>query len=187
MSENPASSEDRVRVEAVDAAEFAPWVASAATVYGEAMGRSPEVVVQRRELIGTHLRNAGLVATVAVDGEELVGFGYGYRGRTGQWWYDAVSRELGRAGTRRWLQDSFELAELHVLPTLHGRGIGTRLLRDVLERAATDRVVLSTGDRESPARRLYRRHGFTDLLTGFYFPGSSEPYAVMGRDASMPD
>jgi ribosomal protein S18 acetylase RimI-like enzyme len=169
----------------LDAAGFAPWVGSAATVYGEAMGRSPEVVVQRRELIGTHLRYPGFAATVALAGDELVGFGYGYHGHAGQWWYDAVAHALGRDATTTWLRGGFELAELHVLPSYQAQGIGTRLLGDVVVRSGTARVVLSTGDRDSPARGLYRQHGFIDLLTDFYFPGSSEPYAVMGRDAAV--
>jgi hypothetical protein len=45
-------------------------------------------------------------------------------------------------------------------------------------------VVLSTHDRESPARNLYRSVGFIDLLSGFVFPGSSEVYVVMGRHDS---
>jgi hypothetical protein len=41
-------------------------------------------------------------------------------------------------------------------------------------------VVLSTLDRESPARHLYRSLGLCDLLTRFHFPGGGPPYAVMG-------
>ena len=44
--------------------------------------------------------------------------------------------------------------------------------------------MLSTQDADSPARRLYRRLGFADLLTGYCFPGTPVPYAVMG--ATLP-
>ena len=52
--------------------------------------------------------------------------------------------------------------------------------------------MLSTQDAESPARRLYRGLGFADLLTGYSFPGSAVPYAVMGavlplRPADAPE
>ena len=45
-------------------------------------------------------------------------------------------------------------------------------------------AVLSTMDTNSPARRLYRSLGFTDLLTGYRFSGAPVPYAVMG--AALP-
>lgn len=171
------------RVAPVDAEGFRSHVGAAASVYGSAMRRSPEVVVQRREVIAMHLRYPGFVATVAVDDDdELVGFGYGYAGAGGQWWHDTVAHALGREATRRWLRDSFELAELHVLPEHQGQGLGRRLLDDIIGRTDRTRVVLSTPDVDSPARRLYRSTGFEDLLTGFYFPGSTEAYAVMGLD-----
>ena len=50
------------------------------------------------------------------------------------------------------------------------------------ERAA----VLSTMDANTRARRLYRRLGFTDLLTGFTFPGTELPYAIMGAPLPLP-
>jgi len=42
--------------------------------------------------------------------------------------------------------------------------------------------VLSTHDRDSPARALYRSFGFTDLLRDFSFPGSAEVYAILGLE-----
>jgi ribosomal protein S18 acetylase RimI-like enzyme len=183
------------RLTSLDAAGFRPFAASAAQVYGEAMQRSPEVVIQRREVIGLHLGYPGFVAAAAfIDPAEdadrrgespeaaLVGFGYGYRGAPTQWWHDIVARALGRESARRWLVDGFELAELHVLPAYQSQGIGRRLLRDVRHRAEAAHITLSTPDLETPARRLYRAEGFVDLLRDFYFPGSTEAYAVMGVD-----
>jgi ribosomal protein S18 acetylase RimI-like enzyme len=163
----------------------------AASVYGAAMHRSPEVVVQRREIIASHTAYPGFLCAAAFDGSndrddqpdgELIGFGYGYLGAGGQWWHDTVSQALGRDGTRRWLRDGFELAELHVLPAHQGVGLGRRLLADVLSRTTAKHAVLSTPDAESPARMLYRSFGFEDLLCGFFFPGSSEVYAIMAVD-----
>ena len=54
-----------VRIESLDATDFREHVAVAASIYGAAMDRSPEVVVQRREVILGHLRNPGLVAAIA--------------------------------------------------------------------------------------------------------------------------
>jgi hypothetical protein len=41
---------------------------------------------------------------------------------------------------------------------------------------------LSTHDRDSPARALYRSFGFVDLLRDFTFPGSAEVYPILGLD-----
>ena len=174
-------------VRALDAEEFQQLAADAASIYGAAMRRSPEVVVQRRDIIATHVTYAGFVAAGAyVDagngGPEMVGFGYGYPGAPGQWWHDIVAEALGRSLARRWLRDGFELAELHVRPDHQGHGLGRELLSDVLSRAAAEHAVLSTPDTESPARCLYRSFGFVDLSVDFRFPGSPEAYAIMGVD-----
>jgi GNAT superfamily N-acetyltransferase len=169
-------------VEAVDAETFKAAIVVAAQIYGEAMQRPPELVVQRREIMAAHVHRGGFVGVLARDADGcVVGFGYGYHGRPGDWWHDVVGRALGRRDGREWLSDSFELAELHVHPSRHGQGIGRRVLDTVLGQATGTTVVLSTHDRESPARHLYRSFGFADLLTGFVFPGSTEVYVVMGK------
>jgi ribosomal protein S18 acetylase RimI-like enzyme len=178
---------------AIDAEGFGRRAAEAASIYGAAMHRSPEVVLQRRDIIAVHVTYRGFIAAGAFDGASdgsgggeavlpLVGFGYGYNGAAGQWWHDIVAGALGRDATKRWLRDSFELAELHVLPSHQGRGLGRALLTDVLTRATADHALLSTPDTESPARILYRSYGFVDLRCNYKFPGSSEPYAIMGVD-----
>src|SRR3954470_3888042 len=173
-------------IEVLDAEDFATHVKLAAHIYGAAMQRSPEMVVQRCEIMHTHLARRGFVAVVVLDDDaddaEPVAFGYGYLGRRGEWWHDIVVNALGPELGERWMADAFELAELHVLPERHGQGIGRRILDEVVRHAAGRTMVLSTQDRESPARQLYRTTGFVDLLGGFVFPGSREVYAIMGKD-----
>lgn len=168
-------------VSLLDGDEFAAHVVTAAQIYGEAMRRPPELVVQRREIMQSHVQRRGFRAVTARDGDQIVGFGYGYRGRAGEWWHDIVAKALGRDAATEWLDDAFELAELHLLPAHHGAGIGRLLLTTLLDGVTTRTVVLSTHDHDSPARWLYRSAGFEDLLTRFVFPGSGEVYAVMGR------
>jgi ribosomal protein S18 acetylase RimI-like enzyme len=171
-----------IEIRALAAEELRELAAAAAAIYGEAMDRPPEVVVQRRDIINTHVTYRGFVGSGAFADGTLVGFGYGYQGFPGQWWHDIVAGALGRSSATRWLRDGFELAELHVLPAYQGRGDGRRLLTDVLSRADAAHAVLSTPDTESPARRLYRSYGFADLRCDFHFPGSPEAYAIMGID-----
>lgn len=123
----------------------------------------------------------------------VAGFCYGFHGESGQWWHDMVASALAsRSGAGypaaspecpevvAWLDDSFEIAELHVLPPYQGDGIGRSLLLSVTDERDERTAVLSTADAPTRARRLYRGVGFTDLLTGFRFSGSEPPYAVMG-------
>ena len=69
-----------ITVTALDADSFGALAPAAASIYGAAMDRSPEVVVQRRDIIAVHVGYRGFVSAGAFDADELVGFGYGYRG-----------------------------------------------------------------------------------------------------------
>jgi ribosomal protein S18 acetylase RimI-like enzyme len=164
----------------IDADEFGELVDAAADVYGAAMQRGGDMVVQRRDIMAGHVDRRGFVAAVAREDDALVGFGYGYHGRPGEWWHDVVAAALGREAARTWLSEAFELAELHVDPDRQGVGVGRQLIDTLLGATSRPTVVLSTHDRESPARSLYRSVGFVDLLRDFRFPGSSEVYAVLG-------
>ena len=119
---------------------------------------------------------------------QIVAFSYGFRGAGGQWWHDVVTTALtarsGRELAAAWLADSLEIAEVHVHPDFHRRGIGRNLVLGLAEGRRERTAVLSTQDADSPARRLYRGLGFADLLTGYCFPGTPVPYAVMG--AALP-
>jgi ribosomal protein S18 acetylase RimI-like enzyme len=117
-------------------------------------------------------------------GPRLVGFAYGFHGASGQWWHDLVSRAavsaLGARTAEDWFRDSLEIAEVHVLPGYQGRGTGLAMMLRLTSGRPEPAAVLSTMDANTRARRLYRGLGFTDLLTGFAFPGTDVPYAIMG-------
>ncbi|WP_312888013.1 GNAT family N-acetyltransferase [Nonomuraea rhodomycinica] len=116
---------------------------------------------------------------------KVVGFAYGFHGAPGQWWHDVVYRALEeRSGPRvadAWLGDAFELAEIHVHPDYQGKGIGRAMITTLCAGRAERSAVLSTHDRPTAARHLYRSMGFTDLLSRFVFPGGYEEYAIAGR------
>jgi ribosomal protein S18 acetylase RimI-like enzyme len=155
-------------------------------VYVAAMRPSAELLAGRKVIMTGHAANPGFRALAVIDGGsgEPVGFGYGFHGARGQWWHDTVDRALaashGLQAAAAWLEDSFEVAELHVTPEYQGRGIGTDVLHRLVSGRSERTALLSTPDTDSAARRLYRTSGFTDLLTGFLFPGGDPPYAVMG-------
>jgi ribosomal protein S18 acetylase RimI-like enzyme len=131
-------------------------------------------------------RNAG--SSTAASGRladgPVIAFAYGFHGEGGQWWHDlvslAVANTLGRRAADDWLGDSFEIAEVHVLPAYQGQGTGLAMMRRLAAGRLERTAVLSTMDADTPARRLYRGLGFSDLLAGFAFAGTEAPYAIMG-------
>jgi ribosomal protein S18 acetylase RimI-like enzyme len=164
-------------------AEFRRAISRFIAVYTAAMNPPERLLAGREAILERHAANPGFRALTAAAGPVLAGFTYGFHGVPGQWWHDIVASALafspGRAADT-WLTDSFEVAELHVLPAYQGGGIGRELLLRLTAGRPEGTAVLSTADTESRARRLYRGVGFTDLLTGFRFSGGEPPYAVMG-------
>ena len=161
-------------------------------VYAAAMRPPVEMLAGRRSIMSGHAAHPGFRALLATeDGSGApAGFGYGFHGAAGQWWHDTVARALitayGATTTAVWLDDSFEVAELHVAPAHQGHGVGAGLLLRLTSDRPERTALLSTRDADSPARRLYRGTGFSDLLTDFaFFPGSEPPYAVMGAELPL--
>ena len=174
--------------------EFRTAIRALVGVYAAAMNPPDRTLSGREAIMDRHAASPGFRGLSAhVDGL-LAGFTYGFHGESGQWWHDMVAAALAtRSGARisaaeytgtdapgAWLDDSFEIAELHVLPPWQGRGIGRSLLLSLASGRQERTAVLSTADAPTRARRLYRGLGFNDLLTDFRFSGSEPPYAVMG-------
>lgn len=177
-------------------AEFRHASGQLVAVYAAAMSPPQRTLTGREAIMDRHASHPGFRVLVAqapeAAGEDIAGFGYGFHGAPGQWWHDTVTSALAAACPPHsrvavvsgWLGDSFEVAELHVLPCCQGQGIGRRLLLALTSGRPERTAVLSTQDANSRARRLYRSVGFTDLLTNYQFSGAEPPYAVMG--ATLP-
>jgi len=173
--------------------EFRAAIGDLVAVYAAAMNPPERLIGGREAIMDRHAASPRFRCLTAVDDGVVAGFCYGFHGESGQWWHDMVaaalasrSRAADAAGGPEpsevvtWLDDSFEIAELHVLPPYQGAGIGRTLLLSVTDDRDERTAVLSTADADTTARRLYRGVGFTDLLTGFRFSGAEPPYAVMG-------
>jgi ribosomal protein S18 acetylase RimI-like enzyme len=172
----------------LDGAAFADGLDAFVAVYAAAMGPPADQLPGRRAIMERHATYPRFRSVAAQMGATIVGFAYGFHGQSGQWWHDmvaaAVTASVGLGAAGQWLGDSFEIGEVHVHPRFQGRGIGRRMVLTLAGDRAERTAVLSTRDADSPARRLYRKLGFTDLLTAFRFPGAPEPYAIMG--AALP-
>ena len=80
--------------------------------------------------------------------------------------YDVIevdSRPAGRLYVARW-EGEIRIMEIALLPEYRSRGIGTSLLRQLLNKAAsTSRRVSIHVEKFNPARRLYARLGFAEI------------------------
>jgi ribosomal protein S18 acetylase RimI-like enzyme len=169
---------DDVVVEPID---LAARVDEALAVQAVAFGLGPEEIAIRRQIVLRHLCFPGVrsLGALTPDGR-LAGFVYGMPNSRTHWWSTVVEPYLRRTGTEGWLDDSFAITELHVHPDFQGRGVGRALITTVTDAADEPRSILSAIDTESPARRLYRALGYTDLARPVHFPSAARPYTVMG-------
>lgn len=195
------------------------WLEPALDIYVTAMEYPRGTEIHRAALWRDHIgrpgwRAFGAVLTVApheahtqpgarrrvaspvgsTENDLLVGIAYGYTGAPDQWWNQQLRHGLRRRGyppeaVDAIAADYFELTELHVHPTVQGRGIGQLLLRRLLAERHEARVLLSTPeipDERNRAWSLYRRLGFTDVLRDFTFTGDPRPFAFLGRRLPLP-
>jgi ribosomal protein S18 acetylase RimI-like enzyme len=176
------------RVVAWTPEQFAHRVNEAMNIYVRAMNYPQHAAGQRAVTARRHATHPGFACRAALlDDDTLVGFGYGYTTRPGQWWHDLVRRAVDAPTAGQWLGDAFELSELHVLPEYQGIGIGRRLLVSLAAAIPHQAMLLSTPDTDTRAFRLYRDTGFVDLARNYLFPGDARPFAVLGARLPLHD
>jgi len=149
-------------------------------VYAEAMQVPRAAASSRRSVLDSHLERDGLRAVAALDGDRLIGIGYGYHGAPGQWWHDHVRSALTADVTASWLDGAFEVCELHVRPAVQGAGLGRAVLSQLLAGTGARTALLTTPDHETRARTFYRAGGWVDLARELRFPGDPRTFAVLG-------
>jgi ribosomal protein S18 acetylase RimI-like enzyme len=128
-----------------------------------------------------HAEREDFIFLAAREDDEIVGFGYGYTGRPGQWWSDSVERSLTAAQREEWIAPPhYEIVELHVKPSRQRRGVGSALLAELLTRQPHDRALLSTQAASRKARAFYAKNGWIELGSVDFGVGYP-PYVVLGK------
>lgn len=84
-----------------------------------------------------------------------------------------VSLDGDIVGAVAWSEsdDEIDIDRLIVAPPAHRRGIGSTLVSEVMHRAGTRRIMVSTGRENAPARALYERLGFEKVEDEEVLPG----------------
>lgn len=146
-------------------------------VYDAVFGDQPDYLGWRTGVWDRHCAREGFRLARAYAAGRLVGFGYGYTGKPGQWWTDQASNILPKPVADEWLGGHFELVSIGVLAEQRGGGVGRALLRTLCSGLAQERwLLMTTADAEDPARHLYAADGWK--VVG---PGLGDAQVIMGR------
>ncbi len=171
-----------------DAAQVAPMLEQIVALYRATFGQAPyfkqDIEIQAfAAILPQHTKRIGFRCVIVQEEktQRMLGFAYGYTGTKGQWWHELVLRRLTDEDAAYWMHDVFEVVELAVHPSVHGRGYGS-LVHDTLLQGRPHRTAaLSTFQMETAALKLYEKRGWVTLLRDFIFPGYAEPYRIMGK------
>ena len=158
-------------------------------IYREAFAQPPynqgeSAVIRFSAALEHHKYRQGFRCVVArpSSNDPIVGFAFGYTVKPGQWWRDSVASAMKPRQAERWLSDCFELAELAVIPSYQGRGVGGELHETLLIDLPHQTAALSTIHAESNAIHLYRKRGWITLIEDLIFPGGLRGYMILGLD-----
>ena len=142
---------------------------------------SPEAAREREAIMRRHLGRRRFAAYLALEGDALMGFSYGYAGGPGEYWYDLVYQAMPPAMRAEWLAEHFEFVELLVAPEARGRGLGGELHDRLLEGRPEPVALLTVRTGNASALGLYRKRGWEVLLDDFCFSPGGERFFVMGK------
>jgi GNAT superfamily N-acetyltransferase len=112
-------------------ADFLAHIHEVIEVFGDAWDASSERRADQRAISSRHATYADFACAAALEGDSLLGFGYGTRGERTHWWHERVAP----SAPPEWFEDYFVITEVAVRPEAQGRGIGRALLADNERRA----------------------------------------------------
>lgn len=183
----------KTEIRRLTSAEYLLATPALVDLYIAAMDYPVNVRAQRISSWRQEALSPGFTAIAAVADDTIIGIAYGMLGQRERWWDQQLRRALAMQGgpsksEKELLQSYFEVAEIHVLPSYQGRGIGARLLRELLRLAPAKFALLSTPEVEhedNGAFKLYRKFGFSDVARNYLYPADPRPFAILGRSLPL--
>ncbi|MFF3678345.1 GNAT family N-acetyltransferase [Streptomyces sp. NPDC002120] len=150
-------------------------------VYAEPPYREgPRDVAAFRVRAGRQAERYGFRLVLARDGDELVGFSYGYRLPADTGWWKAVEEPLGEAFVEENGRRTFNVAELAVRGAWRRQGIAAAMHRLLIADQEAERSTLTAhpDPEAAPARTAYAAWGYRKVGRARY--GDGQPaYDVM--------
>jgi len=128
-------------------------------VYDEVFGDQPSYDLWLDGMLLRHAARDRFRFAAALEGDDIVGFSWGYVGAPGQYYSDSVRAAIGDEAADRW-QPAFEVVELALLPEHRGSGHGRALLRALLDGIDGPALLSTWDDDTDPAVRLYLSEGW---------------------------
>jgi len=170
-----------VRIQKAGPDAFARRLPEIIELYAAEYRLAPEAAREREEIMRRHLGRRRFAACLALEGEDLAGFAYGYAGGPGEYWYDLVYQAMPPLMRAAWLGAHFEFVELLVAPAHRGRGLGAELHDLLLDGRPEPVALLTVRAGNALALGLYRKRGWQVLLDDFRFGPGGERFFVMGK------
>lgn len=123
-----------------------------------------------------HSRRPGMRLVLAQDGEDVVGFSYGYLLPADSPWWKNVEEDLDEDFVREDGARTWVILELAVRKAWRGRGVAAALHEMLLDGLDVERVTLTVRPEEeaAPARQAYSSWGYQRV--GRSHPWEEAPY-----------
>jgi ribosomal protein S18 acetylase RimI-like enzyme len=103
----------------------------------------------------------GFEAVVAQAGDgEIIGFAYGLPLAADSSWWNGLTPDPGEGFTTETGARTFAVIDLAVLPDHRGRGLGRRLMDELLRGRPEERATLATHPSETGNQAMYERWGW---------------------------
>jgi GNAT superfamily N-acetyltransferase len=159
------------------AAQLDAFLAAYEEVYADPpYSEGPSDVAQFIDRYLVHTRRPGTRLVLARDGEEVVGFTYGFLLPVDTGWWTSLHRSLPEDFTRETGSRTWAIIELAVRKPWRRRGIAAALHSALLEGLRVERVTLTVRPEPeaAPARSAYAAWGYRNV--GVAHPWEGAPF-----------
>jgi ribosomal protein S18 acetylase RimI-like enzyme len=161
-----------VEIEHLDGPGAQSRLSEIEAVYAEAFPRSD--LGDYRTRIRGQLQAAGFEAVTARHESTLTGFAYGLPLSAGSRWWDGLDPLPPPGFTAETGRRTFAVIDLAVRRAHRGRGLGQRVLDELLAGRTEERATLATAPDDHDVQRMYRRWGWSHVGLTPGQPGEAE-------------